>query len=262
MIIAIDVGNTNIVVGALENGMIKFVERLSTNTYKTELEYAIDIKTVLEIHGAKAGNLEGGIVSSVVPQITKTLAGAVRKLCGFDPLVVGPGVKNGLNIKLDNPSEIGADIVADAVAAIAEHDSPMIIIDMGTANTISVIDANKCMIGGLIAPGVFTALNALTENAAQLSGISIEDAKDIIGKNTRDCMKSGVVYGNAAMLDGIIDRLERKLGSKTTVIATGGIARHIIPYCEHEIIYDEDLLLKGLWLIYSKNRKGQRMENV
>jgi len=256
MIIAIDIGNTNIVVGAIDNGRILFTERISTNAVKTELEYTIDIRTIVELHGVECSKVEGGIVSSVVPQLTKTLAGAAKKLFGFMLLIVGPGVKSGLNIKLDNPTEIGADIVADTVAAISEHEAPLIVVDMGTATTVSVIDANKCMIGGLIAPGVEISLDALTSRAAQLSGIGIEDAKDIIGKNTRECMRSGIVYGNAAMLDGIISRIEKRLERPLKVIATGGISRFIVPYCEHEIIYDEDLLLKGLWLIYSKNKRG------
>ena len=164
------------------------------------------------------------------------------------------GVKTGLNILLDNPGEMGADRVADAVAALAQYPVPLVIVDMGTATTISVVDDKKHYIGGMILPGVQISLDALTSRASQLSGISIEEPKKIIGKNTVDCMKSGILYGNAAAVDGIIDRIEEELGQKVTVIATGGMSRKIVPHCKREMILDGDLLLKGLQIIYDKNK--------
>ena len=254
MILAIDIGNTNIVVGCIDKEKIYFTERVSTIWTKTELEYAIDIKTILDIYHINRSDIEGAIISSVVPQITFAARLAVQKILKKDAMIVGPGVKTGLNILLDNPGEMGADRVADAVAALAQYPVPLVIIDMGTATTISVVDDKKHYIGGMIMPGVQISLDALTSRASQLSGISIEEPKKTIGKNTVDCMKSGILYGNAAALDGIIDRIEEELGQKVTVIATGGMSRKIIPHCKRKMILDGDLLLKGLQIIYDKNK--------
>ena len=251
MILAIDIGNTNIVVGCIDKEKIYLTERISTIRTKTELEYAIDIKTILDIHHINRADIEGAIISSVVPQITFAARLAVQKILKKDAMIVGPGVKTGLNILLDNPGEMGADRVADAVAALAQYPVPLVIVDMGTATTISVVDDKKHYIGGMILPGVQISLDALTSRASQLSGISIEEP---IGKNTVDCMKSGILYGNAAAVDGIIDRIEEELGQKVTVIATGGMSRKIVPHCKREMILDGDLLLKGLQIIYDKNK--------
>ena len=255
MILALDIGNTNIVIGCIDKEKTYFIERLSTVRTKTELEYAVDIKTVLDLYRIKRSDIEGAIISSVVPQITNIVRLAAEKVLGKDSkvLVLGPGVKTGLNIKMDNPGQLGADLVADAVAGISEYPVPLIIIDMGTATTASVVDADKQYIGGVILPGVGVSLDALTQRASQLSGIGIEEPKRVIGKNTLECMKSGVLYSNAGALDGIIDRIEEELGEKTTVVATGGLAKKIVPFCKREIILDEDLLLKGLLVIYEKN---------
>lgn len=254
MILAIDIGNTNIVVGCIDDEKIYFIERLSTVRTKTELEYAIDLKTVLDIYHIKRTDIEGCIISSVVPQITNVAKLAVEKILKKEPLVLGPGVRTGLNILLDNPGEMGADRVADAVAALTYYPVPLVIVDMGTATTVSVVDEKKRYLGGMILPGVRVSLDALTSRASQLSGISIEEPKRLIGKNTVDCMKSGILYGNAAAVDGIIDRIEEELGQKVTAIATGGMSKKIIPHCRREIIQDEDLLLKGLLVIYEKNK--------
>ena len=254
MILAIDIGNTNIVVGCIDDEKIYFIERLSTVRTKTELEYAIDLKTVLDIYHIKRTDIEGCIISSVVPQITNVAKRAAEKILKKEALVLGPGVKTGLNILLDNPGEMGADRVADAVAALTYYPVPLVIVDMGTATTVSVVDEKKRYLGGMILPGVRVSLDALTSRASQLSGISIEEPKRLIGKNTVDCMKSGILYGNAAAVDGIIDRIEEELGQKVTAIATGGMSKKIIPHCRREIIQDEDLLLKGLLVIYEKNK--------
>lgn len=254
MILAIDIGNTNIVVGCIDEEKIYFTERLSTVHTKTELEYAVDIKTVLDIYHIKRTDIEGCIISSVVPQITDIAKLAAEKILKKEVMVLGPGVKTGLNIVMDNPGQLGADLVADAVAGLASYPVPLVVIDMGTATTISVVNSKKQYIGGMIMPGVGISLDALTARASQLSGISIDAPRHIIGKNTIECMKSGVLYSNAAALDGIIDRIEEELGEKTTVIATGGLAKKIVPHCRKEIILDEELLLKGLMLIYRKNK--------
>ena len=255
MILAIDIGNTNIVVGCIDCEKTYFIERLSTVRTKTELEYAVDLKTVVDIYHVKRTEIDGCIISSVVPQITNAVKLAAEKILKKEPMVLGPGVKTGLNIMMDNPGQLGADQVANAVAGIAEYPVPLALIDMGTATTISVVDEKKNYVGGMIFPGIGVSLDALTAHASQLSGISIDAPKRIIGKNTIECMKSGVIYSNAAALDGSIDRIEAELGQKITVVATGGLARKVVPHCRREIILDEDLLLKGLLVIYEKNRK-------
>lgn len=254
MILALDIGNTNIVVGCIDREKTYFIERLSTVRTKTELEYAVDIKTVLDIYHIKKADIEGCIISSVVPQVTNIARLAAEKILKKEVMVLGPGVKTGLNIMMDNPGQLGADLVADAVAGLAEYPVPFIVIDMGTATTVSVVNEKKQYIGGMILPGVRISLDALTSRASQLSGISLEAPKRIIGKNTIDCMKSGLLYSNAAALEGIVERIEEELGQKTTVIATGGLAKKVIPHCKREIILDEDLLLKGLLVIYEKNK--------
>lgn len=254
MILAIDIGNTNIVVGCIDREKTYFIERLSTVRTKTELEYAVDLKTVVDIYGIKETEIEGCIISSVVPQITNAVKLATEKIMKKEVMVLGPGVKTGLNIMMDNPGQLGADLVANAVAGIAEYPVPLAVIDMGTASTVSVVDEKKHYIGGMIYPGMGISLNALTANASQLSGISLDAPKRIIGKNTIECMKSGMIYSNAAAIDGIIDRIEEEMGQKLTVIATGGLAKKIVPHCKREIILDEVLLLKGLLVIYEKNK--------
>ena len=254
MILAIDVGNTNIVVGCIDDLKTYFIERLSTNRTKTELEYAVDLKNVLDIYHIKKTEIEGCIISSVVPQITNIVKLAAEKILKKNAIVLGPGIKTGLNIMMDNPGQLGADQVADAVAGISGYPVPLILIDMGTATTASVVNSKKQYVGGMILPGVGVSLDALTARASQLSGISIDAPRHVIGKNTIECMKSGVLYSNAAALDGIIDRIEEELGEKATVVATGGLAKKIVPHCKREIILDEELLLRGLLIIYEKNK--------
>ena len=255
MILAIDIGNTNIVLGCIDQDRCVFVERLSTVRTKTELEYAIDIKNVLDIYHIRRNELEGGIISSVVPQITTIVKMAVEKILKREALVVGAGIRTGLNIRIDNPAQLGSDLVVDSVAGIAEYPVPLLIFDMGTANTVCVIDRNKNYIGGMIYPGIGVSLDSLTAHASQLGGISLEAPEHIVGKNTAECMKSGVLYSSAAAIDGIVDRLEEELGSDVTVVATGGLAKKIEPYCRRNIILDDNLLLKGLAIIYRKNTK-------
>lgn len=253
MILAIDMGNTNIVIGCIDDQKIHFTERLSTDKRKTELEYTVLIKTVMEIYGIQKEDIDGAIISSVVPQLVDILIRGIEKLIHIKPLVVGPGVKNGLNILMDNPKQLGSDLVVDAVAGLKEYQAPLIIIDMGTATTISVVDRNRNYIGGMIIPGVNVSLESLVTRTSQLPRIGLDAPRKVIGTNTIDCMKSGIVYGQASCLDGMIDRIEEELDTKTTVIATGGLAKVIIPHCKHEIILDDALLLKGLKIIYDKN---------
>ena len=255
MILAIDIGNTNIVLGVMEGKSILFEARLATDTLKTADQYSVEIKNILELFDVDCEKLEGSIISSVVPPVFNAIRTAVRRVTGRVPLVVGPGIRTGLNIRMDNPGTVGSDLIVDAVAALGKYEPPLIIIDMGTATTISVVDAQGAYVGGCICPGVRVSLDALTSHAAQLPGISMDSPKKAIGKNTIDCMRSGIMMGNAAMVDGMIDRMEEELGMHATAIITGGTARYILPHCRRPIIYERDLLLMGLGRLYEANRK-------
>lgn len=256
MILTIDVGNSNIVLGAVQGNEIVFEARLRTDATKTSDEYCIDLKMILDVYSLNSADIEGSIIASVVPQVSNSMQTAVRKLTGKAPLVVGPGLKTGLNIAIDNPAQTGADLVVGCVAALREHKAPMIIIDMGTATTMIVLDKNSAMIGGAIIPGVKISMDALTNRTALLPGLQLDQPKKAIGRNTIDCMRSGLMLGSACMIDGMIDRMEEELGYKTTVIATGGIAKFVLPMCRHEIIYDKDLLVKGLAALYRENSRS------
>ena len=170
-------------------------------------------------------------------------------------MVVGPGLKTGLNIQIENPAQTGADLVVGCVAALREHKAPMIIVDMGTATTMIVLDKNSAMIGGCIMPGVKISMDALTDRTALLPGLQLDQPKKAIGRNTIDCMRSGIMMGAACMIDGMIERMEAELGYETTVIATGGIAKFVLPMCKKKIIYDKDLLVKGLATLYRENKR-------
>lgn len=255
MLLAIDIGNSNIVVGFVEKGTILRKARMSTDRIKTSDQYWIELKNILELFEISKESIEGVIISSVVPPVLNSCRTAVLKLTGIEPMVVGPGMKTGVNILLDNPAQVGSDLITAAVASLKEYPLPTIIVDMGTATTITVLDKNGAFIGGSICPGVRISSEALTQSTAQLPGISLEAPSKAIGKNTVDCMRSGIMLGAAAMLDGLVERMERELGQRATVVATGGIARYVIPMCQKEIRYDHDLLLKGLVLLYEQNRK-------
>ena len=256
MILAVDIGNSNIVIGGIEGDKILFEARLRTDSTKTSDEYCIDLKNVLDVYEVKASCVEGSIISSVVPQVLNSIKTALKKLTGKNSLVVGPGLKTGLNIKIENPSQTGADLVVGSVAALREHKPPLIVIDMGTATTIIVLDETGALIGGAITPGVKISMDALTDRTALLPGLQLDQPKRAIGRNTIDCMRSGIMLGNACMLDGMVQRMEEELGSKTTVVVTGGIAKFVVPMCRTPMIYDKDLLLKGLATLYRENTRG------
>lgn len=253
MLLAIDIGNTNITLGLFDDSVLKTTARIATDIGKTPDQYALEIKGSLELHGQEVAQVEDCIISSVVPQVATSISAAVTLLCDTVPLLLGPGVKTGLNIKIDNPSQLGADLVAAAVGALSEYTMPCIVIDMGTATTLSVLDKNGVFLGGSIAAGVKLTLKALNQGTAALPAVSITPSHSVIATNTVDCMQSGLVYGTAAMLDGLIERMEEELGYPATVVATGGLSKEIIPLCRKEIIYNENLLLDGLRIIYDKN---------
>lgn len=256
MILAVDIGNSNIVIGAIEQNEIVFQARLRTDSTKTSDEYCIDLKMILDIYEVSSKSIEGSIVASVVPQVLNSMKTALRKLIGKTSLVVGPGLKTGLNIQVENPSQTGADIVVGCVAALQEHKPPLIVIDMGTATTMAVIDKTGAFIGGCISPGIKISMDALTERTALLPGLQLDQPRKAIGRNTIDCMRSGIMLGNACMIDGMIQRMEQELGSTAEVVATGGIAKFVLPMCSKPIIYDNDLLLKGLAVLYRENTRS------
>ena len=251
MILAVDVGNTNTVLGILDGDNMIFSGRIATKTDETEDDCAVRLYSFLQINSV--GKIDGAIISSVVPVLNRTLLKAIKKVTGVDALVVGPGIKTGLNIRIDNPAELGADLVVGAVASIAKYPCPQIIFDLGTATTASVIDKNKTYIGGAVLCGVKTAINAISTGTAQLPQVDISAPDKAICSNTIDCMRSGAVFGNAALIDGLVSRFEDELGEKATVVITGGLGKTISKHCKSDVIYDENLLIDGLKIIYDKN---------
>lgn len=257
MILTVDIGNTHIEIGGFEGESRIFSERISTDLNKTSLEYAVVIHNIFDMLSLDAAGVKGGIISSVVPPLTDIVKMAVKKALGIEALVVGPGVRNGLKIAIDDPKQLGADLVVGAVGAIREYGAPLIVIDMGTATTMSVIDEKGTFLGGPLLPGMRTASDALAKEASLLPKISFRAPEKVIGTNTMDCMQAGAVYGQAAQIDGLIDRIEEELGMKTTHVATGGLSGIVVPHCRHEIIMDSEIMLKGLRLIYEMN-SGRR----
>ena len=255
MLLAIDIGNTNIVIGCIKDDEILFKARIATDQTRTSDQYGVEIKNMLEAFNIHREDISDCIISSVVPPVFNSVRTGVVKVIGKQPMVVGPGLKTGLNIQMEVPSQVGSDRIVIAVAALAEYEAPLILMDLGTATTIEVVEPGNTYIGGVIFPGVKISLDALTNRAAQLPGISLDKPKHIIGKNTVDCMRSGMMYGTAAMIDGIVDRICEEIGHTSTLVATGGMAQFITPLCKHDIILEKDLLLKGLNIIYKKNKR-------
>lgn len=255
MLLAIDIGNTNLVIGCIKDDKILFKARIATDRLRTSDQYGVEIKNMMEAYGVQLAEIDDCIISSVVPPVFNSVRTGVIKILGKQPMVVGPGLKTGLNIHMDVPSQVGSDRIVIAVAALAEYSAPLILMDLGTATTIEVVEPDNVYLGGIIFPGVRVSLDALTSRTSQLPGISLDKPKQVIGKNTVDCMRSGMMYGTAAMLDGLVDRIEEELGHTSTIIATGGLAQFITPLCKHDIILEKNLLLKGLNILYKKNKR-------
>ena len=255
MILAVDAGNSAVTLGCVEGRDILNLARLETSPGRSADEYAVLMERVLALRGVKLREFEGAAIASVVPPLTEILREAVKLVTDHDALVVGAGVKTGLNIGIDDPSQMGADLVAGAVAALDAHEPPVIIIDMGTATTITVIGPNSRLLGGAILPGA-----ALSGAASLLPRISLDAPKRAIGSGTVECMKSGAVFGAACAIDGMIERMEAELGGSAALVATGGLAGRIIPYCRHDIEIDDYMLLRGLSLIWERNRREKRRE--
>lgn len=256
MILTIDVGNTNINVGAFKDEKCVFISSLSTEKLKLGDQYACDFLNIFSLNGVSKSDFSGCIISNVVPELSHAIEGAVYKVTGLTPMTIGPGIKTGLNILADNPAQLGADIVAGAVAAINKYPLPCLVIDLGTASKITALDKNGNFCGMIITCGVKVALDALTKNASLLPNIRITAPKNVIGKNTIDCMQSGTVFGTASMIDGLIERFQDEMQDPIkSLVATGGLSKNIISNCKKEIIYDQTLLLDGLRIIYNKNKK-------
>ena len=237
MVIAIDIGNSTTTVGLFDlNGTLLFRSGIATNRSTSEDQCALDLLGLFQLYRSDISAVSGAAISSEVPSVTAHMRGAVARLIGKPPLVMGPGTKTGLNIKSDLHNQLGSDIVACSVAALAKYPAPLIVVDMGTAVTMSYL-RERTYEGCVIMPGVRVALEALSD--------------------TVDAMRAGVVYGNASMIDGMIARMEEHSAPAAKVVATGGSAPEVLQYCKREIVYDADLVLHGLYLIYQKNTEGR-----
>ena len=254
MILTADIGNTNITLGFFENDEPVKIARMATQRHRTCDQYAIELKAIFALE--KIGEeFEGAVIGSVVPELTRIFKDAIKKVTGCDALIVAAGIKNGLKIATDNPKEVGADLVAGAVGALSQYPLPCLVMDLGTATKISLIDENGIFAGCTIAPGIGISLDALSARTSQLPSIELSAPEHALGTNTIECIRAGTVFGNAAMLDGMTDRIEKELGKPIkTLVATGGLAKEIIACCEKDIIYNKDLVLQGLLIIYRKNR--------
>ena len=257
MILTIDIGNTNIKVGAWDHDHLAFVSRIVSNTHRTEDEYAIQLLDIMRLNECNRAQFDGAIISSVVPALSSTITNAVRQVVQTTRIFsVGPGIKTGLRINIDNPAQLGADMVCAAVSAAEKYPLPCIICSLGTATAIFAIGEDGSFLGGAVAPGMIISLEALSSRTAQLPHINIDNPPEsVINTNTIDCMKAGSIYGTAAMLDGMVERFREKLGSEAGVIACGGLARYVYEHCRQKMIYDDDLVMEGLKIIYFKNAK-------
>lgn len=253
MLLTIDIGNTNINLGIFDGDALTMSARLATDRQKTDDQFAVDFVNIFSVYNIKTTDIEGTVISSVVPEITAHIKNAVKRLTGKRVIVLSPGVKTGLNIMIDNPAQLGADLAAGAVGVVAEYDLPAFVVDLGTATKIFAVDENRGFRGCMIAPGVAISVKALTDTSSLLPAISLEPPKKACGTNTIESMQSGIVLGTAAMIDGLLDRFAEELGEPKTIIATGGLSSFITPVCKREMIYDGDLILKGLKAIYEKN---------
>jgi type III pantothenate kinase len=255
MIFVLDVGNTNTVLGVYDEDILKYHWRIETNRHKTEDEYGMVIKSLLQHESLSFDQFDGIIISSVVPPIMFALERMCKKYFGIKPLIVGPGIKTGLNIKYENPREVGADRIVNAVAGIQEYGSPLIIVDFGTATTYCYINEDKQYMGGAIAPGINISTEALYSKAAKLPRIEISRPEDIIGKNTVSAMQAGILYGYVGQVEGIVNRIKAQSNLEPTVIATGGLATLIANESTVIDVVEPFLTLKGLQLIYKRNRE-------
>lgn len=252
-----DIGNSNVDIGIYDGEKLVFMTKLATDKKRTAEQYALEVDSLLKIKGIDINKIEGSIISSVVPELTFVIKKAVSILTGINSIVLGPGVKSGINIKIDNPAELGADLVAGAVGAISKYPVPCLVMDLGTATKISVIDENGNYRGVMITSGVAVSMKALAGSASLLSSVDITSSNiPAYGTNTTASLQSGFITGTAAMLDGMVDRIEESLGTSIkSLVATGGLSGLVIGHCKKEIVHEPTLLLDGLRIIYNRNKK-------
>lgn len=256
MLLTIDIGNTNITFGVYDKNSLVFVSHIATDRSRTEDQYAVEFKQIFDLHQMPQNGFEGAAISSVVPELSSAMSRAVEKITGCKPMILGPGIKTGMNILIDNPAQLGADLLAGAVGAAALYPLPCLVIDLGTASKISVIDKNGAFCGCTISPGIGISLDALSAKTSQLPNISLKTPARAIGKNTVDSMQSGTVFGYAAMIDGLCEKLEEELGAAVkSTVATGGLAKDLVKSCKREITYNGELILYGLKVLFDKNKK-------
>ena len=255
MLLALDIGNTNITIGCFDGDHLCLQARMATDVTKTGDQYAIELMNLFGLYHIDPCGFNGVIISSVVPQIERPIRTAVQTITGFSPLMVGPGIKTGINIAIDNPAQLGADLLVGAVAAVAKVGKPCIVWDLGTATTVAVVDKQGNLLGGAIMAGLRTSIDSLVNNASLLTRFRLEAPAHTIGKNTTESLQSGAVFGTAAMIDGMCDRIEDELGYTAPTVVTGGLSREVARHCKRDIVFDDDLLLNGLRLIYEKNKK-------
>lgn len=254
MILAIDMGNSNIKIGIVGETEQVTEERVTTAYEKTSLEYASDIMAVLDFHDIEKSEISGAIISSVVPPLTGIVTTAVRKVLGIEPMIVSSEMKMDIALsKFKYAKGVGADLIVGAEAAYMEYNAPCIVINMGTATTITIVDSDGEFLGGSIMPGMKPSANSLASSTAILPEIDLDKPGRVISRDTVQCMRSGIVYGIAGGIDAIIERAENELGKKCEVIACGGMARFAVPYCKRKIVIDEKLLMKGLKRLYELN---------
>ena len=256
MILTVTIGNTHILQGVSQQDQLLFRATLSAETSRSTDEYAIQLLSLFSLHGLRPDQLEGAILSSVVPSLTARLRQAVQQLCQLRVMTVGPGLKSGLAIRIDNPAQLGSELVCAAIGALEPFQPPLVVITMDTAISMMAIDARRQLLGGVILPGPEVSLEALIRRTAQLPQVDLEAAPaGVIGTNTTLSLQAGAVLGTATLLDGMLARFSAEMGGPVTAVCTGRMHRSILAACATPREYDQDLILRGLWRIYQKNRR-------
>ncbi len=255
MLLTLDLGNTNLTAGVFRGEELICEFRIATDRTRTGDQYAADLLAMLRLYNIDPADIGGAILGSVVPSLDNAFCKAVSRVIGKEPLMVGPGIKSGINIRIDNPAQLGADLLVGGVAAVHQYGAPCIVWDLGTATTVSVVDKDGAFRGGAIMPGVATSLDSLVSRASLLPNIRLQAPAHVIGTNSVDSMRSGAVFGTAAMVDGMCDRIVEELGYDAQVVVTGGLGAEIAACCRRDTVYDGQLLLDGLRILYERNAK-------
>ncbi len=257
MLLAVDIGNTNVVLGLYRGKELVQTFRVSTVQTRTEDEYAVLLHQLFALKQLPAGAVTAAIIASVVPQLTDVIVSAVRQAVGREPLLVGPGLKTGISVLYENPHDVGADRIVNAVAAYARFEAGVIVVDFGTGTTFDCISGKGEYLGGVIVPGIKVSLDGLLHSAAKLRPIELVAPPRVLGRNTTHALQSGVIHGYAALVDGLVDRLVTELGFPCRVIATGGLAALVGKHSERIEEVDPDLTLEGLRILHERNSKAR-----